>query len=296
VETCIAAILPTLRDTIQNVISGQTQPQSQAQPPQPTMENNNFTPSVLQFITAAQATSGTSFTAPTASSHTPGMAKPVGLGVDPKIKAKILSNEYVKFATLLPKSSFDVDEKFRSEEKDGQLMFVKSSEAGQIRNINVWLEAFHIFVAIYCSKFPSEEGHLMTYAQIIQCIAKSCGEDTALDYDEKFRQWRQVAPSDCPWNQKNPELFQDAMAKCLENKQKLRKQPFRPQQPRTKYCFAFNNKGTCTKGNSCTFPHICQYCSGKHSKRFCKQKQSPSSFQPRSNNSDGAKKPTNATK
>ena len=58
-------------------------------------------------------------------------------------------------------------------------MFVRSIDSGKIRNISVWLEAFHVFVAIYCSKFPAEIGHLMTYAQIVQGISKSSGDDVA---------------------------------------------------------------------------------------------------------------------
>lgn len=47
----------------------------------------------------------------------------------------------------------------------------------------------------------------MTYAQIVQGIAKLCGDEAAIDYDKKFRQWRQVAPQACPWNLRNMELF-----------------------------------------------------------------------------------------
>lgn len=52
-------------------------------------------------------------------------------------------------------------------------MFVRSNNSGKIRNINIWLEAFHVFVAIDCSKFPAEIRPLMTYAQIVQGISKS---------------------------------------------------------------------------------------------------------------------------
>ena len=90
------------------------------------------------------------------------------------------TNEYIKFASLLPKSVFDDDDdKLKSVEKDGQLMFVRSTDCGKIPNISVWLEAFHVFVAIYCSKFPAEIGHLMTYTQIIQGISMSSGDNVA---------------------------------------------------------------------------------------------------------------------
>ncbi|XP_062617238.1 uncharacterized protein LOC134278947 [Saccostrea cucullata] len=199
------------------------------------------------------------------------MAKPVGLGVDPKIKSKILAGEFIKFSTLLPKPQHanDQDSKFHTVEKEGQLMFVKANDTTKIRSISKWLEAFHVFVSIYCSKHTSEVGNLMTYAQIVQGIAKSCGDDAALEYDEKFLQWHEASSKSCPWNQKNPELFQDAMVLGLENKSKIKKQPFRATQTRYRHCFTYNNKGSCPKGNNCPYLHICQNCTGKHPRTTC---------------------------
>jgi hypothetical protein len=61
----------------------------------------------------------------------------------------------------------------------------------------------------------------MTYAQIIQDTAKLCVDETAISYDEKFRQWRQVAPSACPWDRKISELFHDTTVQGLEAKSQL---------------------------------------------------------------------------
>jgi hypothetical protein len=36
-----------------------------------------------------------------------------------------------------------------------------------------------------------------------------------------------------------------------------------------KYCYVLKNSGTCLRDCSCTFPHICQHCQGKHSKQDC---------------------------
>lgn len=152
VEKCVAAILPTIRETIRDVIS--SQPTSTPQP-QSSQDNTEFNSSTLQLLTGVSTDTGNS-TSPR--QYEPGVTRPVGLGVDPKIKAKIYANEFVKFASLLPKSPFDADEKFKSIEKDGQLLFIKSTEAGQIRNLTTWLQAFNVFVAIYCSNHPSEVG------------------------------------------------------------------------------------------------------------------------------------------
>lgn len=84
-----------------------------------------------------------------------------------------------------------------------------------------------MFVAIHCTKYLDEVGQLMTYAQKIHGIAKSCGDDAAISYDEQFRQWRQVAPRACPWERKNSQLFHDAIVQGLDLQTKFKKQPFR---------------------------------------------------------------------
>lgn len=92
----------------------------------------------------------------------------------------------MKFASLLPPENESTNNRYRSVEKDGQLIFVKHSERNSIHNITKWMEAFHIFVAVYSEKSPHEIGSLMTYAQTIQKIASTCGDQAALCYDEKF--------------------------------------------------------------------------------------------------------------
>lgn len=46
--------------------------------------------------------------------------------------------------------------KYQSVEKDGQVLLVKSTEKDSIKTITKWMEAFHIFVAIYAEKNPQE--------------------------------------------------------------------------------------------------------------------------------------------
>lgn len=153
----------------------------------------------------------------------------------------------VKFLSLLPKSQ-ELDEIFHTVEKDGQLVFVKNNEAPKIKSIHKWMEAFHVFVFIYCSIYPSEVADLMT--QIVQGIAKSCGEDAAIAYDQKFRQIPVL------WIKKHW-AFQDAMVSGLEYKLKPKKQPFRSNSQKQKYCFTFN-KGSCARGNTCMSATIAQ--------------------------------------
>lgn len=145
-------------------------------------------------------------------------------------------------------------------EKDGQLLFVQSFEAGQKRNFTTWLLAFDVFVAIYCWNHPSED-------LPPDNSRKSRGRRSARLWLE-MQTVASIRSRHVPMEPK--ELFQDALAKGIDNKQKIRKQPFCSSQQKPKYGFSFNNKG---KGNSCPYPRICQYCSEKHSRLLCRQKQ-----------------------
>ena len=140
-------------------------------------------------------------------------------------------------------------------EKDDQLVFVKDTDKHSVNTLLKWMECFHIFVAIYSEKVPQEVPNLMAYAQINQNIPRSSGDKAAIRYDERFRFWHQQDPDSCPWQQKNLELFQEAMVQGLEFKSKTKLQPFWTPQAKHKYCFAYNT-GSCPKGSS-AHTHTC---------------------------------------
>lgn len=149
-------------------------------------------------------------------------------------------------------------------------MFFKSNEKDPIKTIAEWTEAYQVFVAILTEKYPHEIANLMLYAQTVQNIAESCGDQAASQYDEKFRRWRQKDPATYPWQQKNAELYQEALVLGLDYKLKSKKQqPFRAPL-KHKYCCSYNNHGTCPKDNACPHPHVCQICAGKHSEALPK--------------------------
>lgn len=73
-------------------------------------------------------------------------------------------------------------------------------------------------------------------------------------------------PAACPWQSKNIELCQEAMAQGLKNKN----QPFNATgtQQKHRYCFSYKNNGFC-KAKGCPRPHVCQICTARHHKRQC---------------------------
>ena len=59
-----------------------------------------------------------------------------------------------------------------------------SSKTQRIINIESWMSAFHIFVAVYTQKYPTEVPALMKYSDLIQDLA-SRGHNGKY-YDENF--------------------------------------------------------------------------------------------------------------
>lgn len=101
-------------------------------------------------------------------------------------------------------------------------------------------------------------------------IDESYGDQAALQYDEKFRRWRQKNPATCLWQQqKNAELYQEALVLGLDYKLKSKKQQSFRAPLKHRYCYAYNNHGTCPKDNACPHPHVCQICAGKHCRKLC---------------------------
>ena len=203
--------------------------------------------------------------------------KPLDLGIDPKNIAKIVNNEYLNFGTLIPKSQRvtldDDNDQFRYTQDDkGQLILTKSSKCTPITSIRLWYDAFHVFVGIYCKKHPDDITDLMSYSLIISHLAKECGDNAALAYDDQFRRWREKDIPGCPWAKKNGELYHEAIVSAVNTKLKP-SGSFRPQQKnaqRKYYCYSYNNNdGKCVRGKTCKMPHLCQFCFGPHPRNKC---------------------------
>ena len=85
-------------------------------------------------------------------------------------------------------------------------------EAVQDSDNNItFLQKEHIFVSIYCQKFPALSSNLMKYMAIIHKLYHDVGEKAGLYYDERFRIWRGENPNTMHWDQINPELHAEAL-------------------------------------------------------------------------------------
>ena len=148
----------------------------------------------------------------------PSIAKPLALGVNPKIKATMWADEYVDLGTLLnskfPRARFTVVEPYEG----GMAWEKQKPPTYRFDSVAHWLSAFHIFVSIYCEKYPHEACSLMKFANTIQVLARRSCDIAAFVYDRNFRMWREIYYVNLPWDLVHSELHGDAIALGLKIK------------------------------------------------------------------------------
>ena len=302
-QSMIAAVVPAVTDSVMASLRQMgVVPALNVTAAAPPSEDN--APAVLNPIAVTSepvpgpshvsATPVMSPSVPSGSGMSP-LSRPVDMGVDPKVKGKIWADQFIEFGTLL--SNREGGALQLVEGADGTFVFSKSKPAVTIKTLPQWFRAFHVFVAIYTSRFPESAPQLMKYADTMQRLSHQAGEQCALQYDRQFRQWRQDSPSLLSWDHINPELYNSSLASGLCQKVSA-KHTFRPQTKpaggQQKICYMYNNHGTCTRV-SCSFAHTCSLCRGPHPRRVCAQhvgqssspgvpQQTPSAARPKSFN------------
>ena len=113
---------------------------------------------------------------------------PVDARVSEKLRAKIWSNEYIDFGSLLTNPAFENQYRLTFQGADSgpvpSLCLEPVSKPKKLQSVESWLSSFHVFVAIYTKKFPHEAPALMKYGDIIQDLAGR-GHNWKF-YDENF--------------------------------------------------------------------------------------------------------------
>ena len=192
--------------------------------------------------------------------------------VSSKIKAKIWSNEYINFGTLLSLSPNNQKYSITVASSDSEssrphLTLEPSQPAKKVQSITQWLSAFNIFVAIYAEKQATDTPKLMKYCETVRDIAAKPGD--WLYYDEQFRFIRQSAPDQYPWDAIHWELWLKAVTNFRpkpqfpSDKGHLRT---RPQSFPKGTCWRFQAGKVC---NGCRFDHVCFKCGSPHPATQC---------------------------
>ena len=181
--------------------------------------------------------------------------------VTAKIRSKIIQNEFVDFGSLLVNPAFE--DKFRitlqpfQEGSSPSLALEPVNKAKRITSIDVWLQAFHVYVGIFTAQYPHEVPGLMKYGATIQDLAAR-GHNWRY-YDENFRFLRQSQATSLPWGTIHWELWlksQIHASKSIPATGVAKNLDV----PRG-YCFKFHKGGYCS---GCSFKHSCAKCDGPH--------------------------------
>jgi len=173
---------------------------------------------------------------------------PVDARVAMKFKTKIWQQEYIDFGSLLVNPT--LDGKFQltiqnsNEGLSPALALEPLNKPKKITSIDIWLQAFHVFVGIYASHYPNEAPGLMKYGSTIQDLAAR-GHNWRF-YDENFRFLRQSQATSLPWGTVHWELW-------LRSQSNIKKLPpsvtgIKPVSPISiprGYCFKYHRGGDC---------------------------------------------------
>lgn len=186
---------------------------------------------------------------------------PIDARVPAKVRSKILQNEFVDFGTLLVNPAFD--DKFQitlqpsQEGSSPSLALEPVNKAKRITSIDIWLQAFHVYVGIFTAQYPHEAPGLMKYGATIQDLAAR-GHNWRF-YDENFRFLRQSPATSLPWGTIHWELWlrsQSTVKKFNSTTGAVKSLDV----PRG-YCFKYHKGGHCS---GCSFKHSCSKCDGPH--------------------------------
>lgn len=154
----------------------------------------------------------------------------LGATLDPKVKSKIWSKEFVDLSSL--KHDWVETEVDLSVQDNGRpAISVKPSKSSPPANVYQWISLFGVYAAVYLERFPQEAPHLMTYIVRILELSRKHQGFVWTAYDDKFRRIR--AYVDAPWHVTNWELMHQAMATNVPQVQNFQRNlPFRRDGPR----------------------------------------------------------------
>lgn len=213
---------------------------------------------------------------------------PLDARVSDKIRAKIISRQFINFADLLDPSRADKSQLTLQTGANGEVLFYKeqtpTSFKQTVKSIVDWDAAFAIYTTVYTAAFPNETAQLIKYGERVKRLARQ-GGDWA-HYDVGFRCLRQSTP--VPWDYLQEELYMEA----LTHKLKSSGESFQGGKP------MYIPKGYCTRyhrGNSCSgcnYKHHCFKCSeGVHPATKCKRQKPGTGGSQRSAKSDASPSP-----
>ena len=160
--------------------------------------------------------------------------------------------QYIDLALLLHNSNLiESSNQQKVSIVQGQLV-IELKQQPQITNIELWTDAFLIFLSIYCSAHVQKIQGLLIHMNIVMLGAKRCGTNNFgwKQYDEHFRLKMTEHPN-ANWVDVDVELWLLYINPHNINESFTSNMIYK--------CYAFNYNGVCNTQN-CTYSHCCIRC------------------------------------
>ena len=219
---------------------------------------------------------------------------PVDARVPLKLKTKIWNNEFIDFGLLLANQFAEGKYQLTLQPGDGSspsLALEPMTKPKKIVSIDSWVQAFHVFVGAFTSRFPSDGPGLMKYGSTIQDLAAR-GHNWRF-YDENFRFLRQSPSTSLPWGTIHWELWLRSQSPVSVKRAQTPASTGKPM-PNLRvpkgFCFTYHRGGDCM---GCSFRHDCFKCDGSHRGLNCNFRAKAGGMQ--SQNRGANKPPTHST-
>ncbi|XP_053407964.1 uncharacterized protein LOC128559666 [Mercenaria mercenaria] len=262
-NTIISNVVPAVTQGILQVLKDlkvippenpQNQNFEEEQLPLPTQSSSASVPTPLLAASGTNPNSAT-------------FLRPLFLGIDEKIKSKIVADQFVELDSILDNGDYQYQ---LVENGSGEPSFKKVFKSStSIKTLDQWFKAFHIFTSVYTDRHPTSAPALMKHCDTVHKLAKQSRDSAAIFYDRQFRLLKEARSASISYGEIDTQLYTQALAMGLI-KPKQKQSFLGARSKQNKPCFDFNN-GSCAK-KLCTFQHRCQKCSGPHGRIVCSKK------------------------
>ena len=173
----------------------------------------------------------------------------LGRNVSQSNKDNIMMGQYIDLALLLQNSNLiEASNQQKLSIVQGQLV-IQQKQQPKITNIELWTDAFLIFLSIYCSAHVQKIQGLLKYMNTVRLGAKRCGTNHfgCKQYDKQFK--LNIADNlNANWADVDVELWLLYINPHNVNESFTSNMIYK--------CYAFNYNGVCSKQN-CTYSHCC---------------------------------------
>ena len=200
----------------------------------------------------------------------------LAINVSHSIKEKVIKGEYVDLSLLLNNSVNPAIGKQKLVWEQGELMLQATTQQQKISNIELWTDAFILFMHIYCSVHKSRFQELLKYMHSVRLGAKRSQPLGWKYYDEQYRLKKALDPTSS-WSVMDTELwilYMQSRPLQMESVAQFKGPGFGSSGLYTQIsgqilkCYNYNYSGVCTRV-PCQYQHSCLRCHALHPVIIC---------------------------